>query len=134
MRCKHNVRIDTCPECSGPKPEAPMVFTVLGPQPAPTLYHPCKETCSGWKQGFDEGRADYEKLERELAEANERASDNYNEGQRCYEIIGALEQKSAALAEALEAIATPRTDGNYTVDGDVLRVSARFALEKWGKA
>ena len=31
-----------------------------------TLSHPCKETCSGWKQGFDEGAAEVASLKRQI--------------------------------------------------------------------
>ena len=50
------------------------------------LDHPCKQTCSGWQQGFEKGKAKAKQSEQRLVEALQGIEQLIESGDLCRDI------------------------------------------------
>jgi hypothetical protein len=71
-----------------------MVFKMTKPELSESdLDHPCRDTCSGWKQGFEKGRASvqkaFEDVNEKLIECNRQLA---HERRKSEKLLSALEE------------------------------------------
>lgn len=87
-------------------------------KPLDKLDHPCKDTCSGWKQGYEKGQ---QSIELELKRANRRAE--MLEAQRNKAILNSWDHVEHLFSE------TERVEG-IRKDVDSCNEEITKALEK----
>jgi len=91
-------------------------------KPAPQLDHPCRQTCSGWKQGYERGLSE---LKAERDEAINQWKLHCNDADRYASEMLEARAEVERLRAALERIA--RLDFKYEIEGD-----AKIAREALG--
>lgn len=94
-------------------------------------HHPCKDTCSGWQQGFEEGAGQLAQVTRERDETGA----SHNKIQlRCMQIdeqLSAARAHNAVLTVALERIEKwPFIDGKPVFPIESINLIAEDALSQ----